>query len=397
MKIPHDPVAEEMVLAGLFAHPELVEVVGTVITTEDFYIPRNQQMFSAIEADVRHNRKPSRTSLHEAGIDPKFLESLFTSDRRPFLGEARHAADRIADLALRRRVMGLAMAALDEARDETQDLHALVDRVRSDAQGLELTIGHRDPSPDLPTFMATHEDPVAWVIPDLVARQERLIVTGSEGLGKSTLLRQLAFLASVGVHPFTSRPWSLAIPPAKVLVVDLENTRRQIQDGFGPMATAARVRGQGDGTNLHIEVRPEGLDLVTRTDAVWLTEVVQANEPDVLFIGPLYRMQQGNPNDEEQARRVANVIDRLRARYGIAVVIEAHSPWGGDGKRPGRPFGSSLWARWPEFGYTLRPEITDETIINFEAWRGPRSTRAWPNALRRGGLWPWTVVDTNDI
>jgi replicative DNA helicase len=133
---------------------------------------------------------------------------------------------------------------------------------------------------------------------------------------------------------------------------------------------------------------------------------VEALMPDLLVIGPVYKMHAGDPNDEPSARTVAQVLDQARDVCGSALLIEAHSPHGnGQGKRPVRPFGSSLWLRWPEFGYGLRLRDDESDadrlrLMDFKAWRGPRDEREWPSRLRAGQsssggpVWPW--VDDSD-
>ncbi len=41
-----------------------------------------------------------------------------------------------------------------------------------------------------------------WLVPNLLERKDRLIVTGGEGSGKSYLLRQMAVMMASGMHPF---------------------------------------------------------------------------------------------------------------------------------------------------------------------------------------------------
>jgi RecA-family ATPase len=43
------------------------------------------------------------------------------------------------------------------------------------------------------------------VIPGLLERRDRLMLTGEEGLGKSYLLRQIAVMAAAGLDPFDHR------------------------------------------------------------------------------------------------------------------------------------------------------------------------------------------------
>jgi hypothetical protein len=120
---------------------------------------------------------------------------------------------------------------------------------------------------------------------------------------------------------------------------------------------------------------------------------VEKIKPDVLIIGPVYRLHAGNPNDEELARKVSVVIDEARATAGCTVLMEAHAPHGNNiGPRSLRPLGSSLWMRWPEFGFGLRPVEDEKSAQNVEGargrrvvpWRGSRDERDWP-ALRQAG------------
>jgi replicative DNA helicase len=78
---------------------------------------------------------------------------------------------------------------------------------------------------------------------------------------------------------------------------------------------------------------------------------------------------------------------------GITMILETHSPHGSSASgRDLRPFGSSVWLRWPEFGIGLRPVDPSNSSagVDVEHWRGPRDVRPWPNRLMRGKRWPWT-------
>jgi len=158
--------------------------------------------------------------------------------------------------------------------------------------------------------------------------------------------------------------------------------RRKLRD----MRPAAGERYQPPG--LRIEVRPQGLDVLHADDAAWLRDTVNAAKPALLVIGPSYKLVGGEAEKELPARTVTALIDRLRVEHGCAVLLEAHTPYAPSGqrKRPLRPYGSSLWARWPEFGIHL-----DKGGL-LTHWRGVREEdRGWPAALTRGDKWPWTV------
>lgn len=392
VKPTYSPEDEETVLAGLFSWPECYDDLAAVLTAADFHVPWHQQVWTILERACRASERPTRSLLTSNGVDQDHQQQLFRSDLDPMRHETRAAGVAVALLALRRRAANFGDKITTQARDLETDPHELVAWIRTEANGMEAPVGVRPPSPGFAEFMATADEPPAWVVPGLLAATERLLLTGGEGHGKSTLLRQFAFCVSVGVHPFTGQ----RIKPMPVTVIDVENTRAQVQAGYRGLRAAGRARGLPDpDDNLRIQCRTEGLDLGHRADATWFAETVAANKPALVITGPLYKLHAGNPNDEEPARAIATAIDRVRARHGVAVLVETHSPWGQDGgRRPGRPYGSSLWARWPEFGLSLRPDGDQgRNVMHLEEWRGPRAERDWPRILRRGGEWPWTVVE----
>lgn len=242
-------------------------------------------------------------------------------------------------------------------------------------------------------FLDQGDDAYDWIVEDLLERGDRLMLTGFEGFGKTMLIRQLAVCFAAGIHPFNG----LHVPPRRVLVIDCENSARQTRRKIRPLRDLARKLGRPcQNDNLRLILRPSGIDLSHAEDAAWLLERVTAHAPDVLFIGPLYRLHAANPNDEVPARRVVAAIDAARIASGCAVIIETHAGHSGRGEeRSTRPFGASLWLRWPEFGYGLRP-IPQFTApgdpCEFLPWRGPRDERNWPDYLRWGkgpNDWPW--------
>lgn len=262
-----------------------------------------------------------------------------------------------------------------------------------------------DLAPDLLDLIESGPASYDWLVPGLLERGDRLMLTGVEGLGKSHLIRQLVVCLGAGCHPFTFE----MIEPLRILLVDCENSEKQNRRKYWPVWDHARLQGfplpRGQ---VHAICRPEGKNLTDTDDAAWLLERAVAHKPDVLVVGPLYQLHSDNPNSEETARKIAGAINTVRTELGCAVIIENHAGHGDGSKvhRPIRPVGSSLWLRWPEFGYGLRAieeqaefEIEDVTRVDFKAWRGPRDERDWPKRLvrptferrRDGGFWPWVV------
>lgn len=252
-----------------------------------------------------------------------------------------------------------------------------------------------DLAPDLWEFINVPDEPYDWIVPDLIERGDRVIITGFEGLGKSMLVRQLAATIAAGVHPFL---WHRRFTPARVLVIDCENTERQSRRRFRELAnTSVSVGARIPDGGLRIIHRPEGLDLTRGDDPEWLMERVVAHKPDVAFIGPFYKLHNDNPNDELPTRKAVAVLDKIRTAVNCAIITEAHAGHGEAGKnRSVRPTGSSLLLRWPEFGFGIAPAKDPEPgqpcmLVEVRHWRGQRDQRGWPGYLAWGmpGEWPW--------
>jgi replicative DNA helicase len=243
----------------------------------------------------------------------------------------------------------------------------------------------------------THDDTYDWIVPGLLERMDRLMLTGGEGGGKSVLLRQFAVTLAAGLHPFTHQPNEFG--PAKVLVLDAENSAPQSRRRYRSlMNTAAALHHPVKRGQLHIDCKPEGVDLTSAIGRSWLMRRIETVMPDVLVIGPIYQLHAGDPNSEEQARKVTLALTEARLTARCALLMEAHAAKAnGFGPRGLAPAGSSLWLRWPEFGFGLRP-VEDERTAEEDRgrrlvpWRGMRDDRDFPQFLRQGNghnVWPW--------
>ncbi|MEH1098219.1 AAA family ATPase [Micromonospora sp. CPCC 205561] len=219
-----------------------------------------------------------------------------------------------------------------------------------------------------------------WVVPDMLEYGDRLVLTGTEGAGKSTLIRQWLMQVSCGIHPLTGQD----IEPVPVLLVDLENGKGQLRRELSSLIGAAGKRF--DPSRFRVISKPEGWDLRDEANQEELTGLVELSGAGVLGIGPLYKSFMGDERDDEIANQVTGFFNELRE--SCALITEAHTPHAAaGGQRPKRPIGSSVWMRWPEFGLYLG---NDGTLSH---WRGPRDAdREWPAKLNRGGKWPWTAL-----
>lgn len=232
---------------------------------------------------------------------------------------------------------------------------------------------------DANDLIIEEDAPYDWLIPGLIERGDRAIITGAEGKGKSTLLRQIGFQAASGVSPFTLDK----IQPLKVMLADLENSRAQIRRKLLELDHDMPCHGM-----FQIAPWASGLDLSNPDYQIAFTEQLMKVKPDLLLIGPMYKMHPGL-EEEANSDHLALFLDKLRTEMGFAIIMESHQPHmviTQAGKfRPERPFGSSLWMRWPEFGICLE---SDGTLRH---WRGQRDQREWPEKLVYGDEWPWVV------
>lgn len=255
-----------------------------------------------------------------------------------------------------------------------------------------------DLAPDLHEFLSVVDPPTSWVVEGLLERGDRLIWTGTEGLGKSLCVRQIAVAAAAGIHPFRNQ----SVPRQKVLYIDCENSERQGRKHFRGLEHVARMKNHRvpDG-QMHVIHRPTGIDLSRLEDAAWLLERVTAHKPDLLVCGPFYRLHAADSEEEKGARRVVASLDAARVAVDCALIVEHHAPHAQNGStRQLRPFGSSLLLRWPEMGMGIAPASDAYPCKNVvvKPWRGNRDERHWPKALRWGESpdeWPWVVDQFN--
>lgn len=346
---------------------------------------------------------------HKAQLVHQFVAECVTT-APPLPSFAFYGDELLRSLHLRRvQEAGQRLCQLAEAGRDGAELADVVASMRSTVDDLETgfgLIGDPDKPISLAALMAQPEEPHDWLVPGLLERTDRLLITGFEGLGKSHLVAQLGITLGAGVHPFSGKV--MEDKGLRVLVVDAENSRRQIRRRWGGIR--ARVDGLRAaveaepvdwGEQLRLVIRPEGLDLADVGEFARLEQAIALTAPDVVIGGPLYKLTRADVRDEVAARALIDALDRLRVRYGFALVLEAHAGHVGEaqGSRRLRPTGSSLFLRWPEFGLGIRAhaqaaEEEHPSLVHVLSWRGGRDVRDWPALLGHSAVeLPWTPRD----
>ena len=392
----HDEIAEKAVIGGALVSPSLLEDLVRAVQASDFYDPGCQQVFAAIE------------SRHDAAepVDANVIAA--DTGRRDLLADciAHHGssattltlARSVAELAAVRAVQRAAAETLGRIDDGARDAVGLIDALETDLAAVAMPDDHR-PITGLyvvdELLDADFTEP-PWAIPGLLREGWRLLFVGTEGGGKSTMLRQIVSAAAAGTHPFTLAP----IDPVPGLIIDVENPEGVIRDGLRRMHRDVRR------ADLTILARPGGIDIRTRRDRDLLHRVFDRVRPKVASIGPLYKLYRTDrrESDEQAAIDAQNVLDDIRVKHGCALVLETHAPKGNGSIRELIPFGSSAWMRWPELGWKLLPADgrgnpkADGKSVVLGRFRGDRVEVDVPARFDRGtGGWPWSASWPNGV
>lgn len=208
----------------------------------------------------------------------------------------------------------------------------------------------------------------------------------------STFVRQIAIASAAGIHPLTFQPMT----PLKVLVVDAENSEKQWRRKAGYLARHAARLGSVDPRETVRISCVSRLDVTTERDLASVHALIDEHNPDLVAIGPLYKLVPRAITNDDDAAPLIDALDSLRAR-GVGLVMEAHAGHGqsSQGVRDLRPRGSAALLGWPEFGMGLQVDRDDPRKANLVRWRGDRDERAWPDQLERGTKsgWPWADAD----
>ena len=387
--------AERAVVGAALLDAQSIRWSSEHVSPDDFSNARLGAVYGVI-VQLSAAGKPTDPIAVDAAARESGIRGVTTPDlfdllsSTPTAANAGYYARLVYEAAVRRRLAQFGHRAMQLSEAGT-DLSEIMTAVRGEFDGVRGEVAAPLAAKTLGEVLEG-SDEYDWFIPGLLERQDRLIITGAEGGGKTTFVRQLVILASAGLHPMKFD----AIDPVRVLVVDAENTERQWRRAVRGMVSNARLNGAADPTKaLHVACVPR-LDITREKDLGAVHRLIDEHEPDLLAIGPLYKLTPRAITSDDDAAPLINALDSLRAR-NIALVMEAHAghAQNAGGERNLRPRGSSALLGWPEFGFGLAKDPDDPKVRHVVRWRGDRDERAWPQRLRWGATYPF-MDDTEE-
>ncbi|TFG49182.1 MAG: hypothetical protein E4H38_05345 [Gemmatimonadales bacterium] len=404
--LAHVETMEMAVLGSIIDHPETASSVFETLHPEGFG-PRVRVLVEAVSAMTKEGipltpelvldrlrRAGQLRSEHGALIHDCMAHGFAVVDVSWYVSA-------LADMKLSQRLETLGSRVQNAAR--TTSPESVMDFLGQELVTLRDQVGvrqHHAPTTLADLLLEPEAPDTEWHIPGVIPASDRTMIVGLEGSGKGVMLAQLALSYALGIQPFTMEP----LPrPGRALLIEVENSRSQTVRRLRQMLSwATRYPCAGGPENLIVEVRQGGIDLCKPDDQGWFLRLVNDVRPDIISIGPLYRMiGSGDINEEAMHRCWMNVFEPLLER-GTSFVIEHHAPHGGEGgkRREMRPVGSSVLRRWFSQGVSLNvmecdahrssfcrrcPRVAD---LNF--FRGSREGGTdWPNRVRSpgGNLW----------
>ena len=167
-----------------------------------------------------------------------------------------------------------------------------------------------------------------FYIRDWLPRQGKAIIYAPAKAGKSYLSIQIARHIGIGEAIF-----GIPVNQGRVLYIQFE---------LGAEVLQARFKSTGfDYDNVYVGTH-FSLKLDKTAGQKYLEQAIDAIEPNVLILDPLYKAITGDENESSDMAKVCDYLDSLIEAFGISILVIHHS--GKDPSRGGR--GSSILEDW---------------------------------------------------
>jgi len=383
---------EQLQLAALYhasTTQENAETVFGIVDVDDFEPGYQQDTASAITTLMAHGTVDQMSVANEVSKNnPPLFKWFLLNVKEEYYSTPTYCANAVRQAAARRRIAATLTRGLQDLESQRP-----VDEVMAVlTESLAVNEAHLASGLSTVTFdtvIDTPDDVRPWIVPDMLRTNERMILTGPEGGGKSVLVAQMCLGAAMGVN--TLHPELTKHEPMRVLMLDVENDRLQVRNNMRKVYPYLREINKIDPTIEWADIRD--IDLSNPVEQQQVIKLAKEYRPDLMYMGSLYRLAPEGDKVDTAFTSVSRTVDRIRSETGSSVLLEAHAGHGLQNDRNGmRPYGSSMWMRWPEFGFGMVRHRQSGNIL-LKNWRGHRSDdRVWPTGLRRGTVLPWQGI-----
>jgi hypothetical protein len=387
-------VAEENLIGSLVLMPANYRDVKALVSEDDFQQADMGKIFEGIGQMIAQGQGVDQISVSnrfsEWGVSLYDSASVFAWARAEvYVAPVSEYAKKVRNDSLTRKLKTIAQSIIQKVAQPHEPLDIAIE-VSNYVSTMREGVSTGQIKTKVLGEILQGEDSYDWVIPGLLERQDRLIVTGPEGFGKTTFIRQISILAAAGLNPITFEK----IKPVRVLVIDAENTERQWRRAVRYMSEQAGRLGITDPRRTVHVAAGRRIDITKGSHLSEIHNLVDIHKPDILMIGPLYKLVPKAINNDDDATPLIVALDSLRDR-GLTLIMEAHAGKSNnlDGDRDLRPRGSAALLGWPEFGFGLKPVPNEPNKVQITRWRGDRDNRNWPKTLVKGGAWPFVPED----
>lgn len=184
----NDDLAEQSVLSCCYQSPLALERAAAILTADDFANITHQRLWAVLR-DLKAEGKPTDARAVQIALNGnKHLMAVHLAIvTNPAIPDSvEQYASTVHGFARRREVVAQAIRMRQRAEDLETDPQSLVSEAVNNLTRIR-DLG----APDIETqtlgeLMSKPEEPYDWVIPQLLERMDRLVITGEEGLGKAS-------------------------------------------------------------------------------------------------------------------------------------------------------------------------------------------------------------------
>jgi len=369
--------------------------VLSLVSAEDFDPGDRQEMFLLIERGYIDGCLEAAwlsDEAHRLGRPSvKFIGSIISSG---LTGTVGYYAGRLREATARRYAVAALTRGLQRLQSE-DDPDMIVGDVRAELDAIPKPAMTNDDSWSLDDIMRLSVIEQGYTMPKMLRANERLVLTGSEGGGKSVFVYQMLTGAAFGVDTFTLEKTD----PKRVLFIDVENNEFQAKANLDKIVPVLKEIA-GDVTPEWRSLKRRVVDLMATKDRADILRRVVHYNPDILYMGTAYKLTDATDEAHRSVRAIQSIVDRIRQEIGCTVIVEHHAGHGiSNDRNKMRPEGSSYWLRWPDFGCGMQPLKTGDgsRLMRLSPWRGDRaSDRQYPVAVRQGSVMPWVPIYSDE-